>query len=360
MGLAIDCIAALGLSYVFLFSVFHGLCSTLQICWMCLCTKGSDDPSWSFTNLNDGCPWMGTLFQQDPWSIKPSLADLEGFNLQMLSVDLLHAFHLGCGRDLAGSAIRSLASQAGFWAGNTQDLRLESATRSLRAFAANNRLSLTIRKLTKSNLSWETESYPELKCKGFDTFIVVKWLAHEVTLRDCGDDLLACALWAADSFLRVLHKSGTFLKEAEELHKTHVGNLFLRSYLRLASNALQARQRLWRLRPKFHLLWHVVHERRASRLNATFTSTWMDEDAMRKWMRITRMTHKRTAAINTLRRFLLGLPAKLNSAKVPGSSTEPRESWSNWLGWCVCVCGNRTCRENHMHLIFHAAVVGSP
>ena len=147
--------------------------------------------------------------------------------------------------------------------------------------------------------------------RGYDTFVVTSWLVHEVTTRDTGNDLMACSLWAADSLMRLLTRSGTFLTAHEELHKLHVGHLFLVSYLTLAANALAQGQRLWKVRPKFHLLWHVVHERRASKLNASFNSTWMDEDAMRKWAWISRQVHRRTAAVNTLRRFMLGLPTKL-------------------------------------------------
>ena len=268
--------------------------------------------------MNDDSPWMNTFFTQDPWSVRPALADVDGFTMRMLSIDLLHAFHLGVGRDLCGSAIRIFASQRwGIWSGSNIEARLEFATSRLKAFASRNRLSLTLKKLSQSNLTWETLKYPELKCKGYDTYIVLKWLVEEVTLQDCGNDLLACALWAADSWLRVLSKSGLFLTPNEELHKLQVGNLFLKSYLNLAVGALENRKMLYRLRPKFHLLFHLVNENRPSRLNCTLNSTWMDEDAMKKWMRIARMVHKRTAAENTLRRFILGFHTKLRLANAP-------------------------------------------
>ena len=202
---------------------------------------------------------------------------------------------------LESTAIRVLASQRrGLWPGSSIDARLEVATGRL-----------------KSNLTWESLKYPEITCKGYDTYIVLKWLVEEATMQDCGDDFLASALWAADSWLRVLSKAEMFLTEAEELHKFHVGNLFLKSYLNLAVRALEGGKKLYRLKPKFHLLYHLVNEKRPSRLNCTLNSTWMDEDAMKKWMRISRMVHKRTAAENVLRRFVLGFHTKLRSAKAP-------------------------------------------
>ena len=38
----------------------------------------------------------------------------------------------------------------------------------------------------------------------------------------------------------------------------------------------------------------------------------MDEDSVKRWMRVKRQVHKRTATENVLRRFLLGLRANLD------------------------------------------------
>ena len=174
--------------------------------------------------------------------MRPVLADVDGFTLRMLSIDLLHAWHLGVGRDLCGSAIRVLASQRRFWAGRNIELRLEVAISRLKAFARRNGLQLRLQKLSKSNLTWESLKYPELKCKGFDTYVALKWLVEEVTQQECGNSFLACALWSANSWLQVLSKGGLFLTEGEELHKVHVGNLFLKSYLNLAVSALEGQK----------------------------------------------------------------------------------------------------------------------
>ena len=43
-------------------------------------------------------------------------------------------------------------------------------------------------------------------------------------------------------------------------------------------------------------------------------STWMDEDAIKRWFRIKKRVHKRNATLNCLRRWLLALPGQLQKA----------------------------------------------
>ena len=61
-----------------------------------------------YTNLSPGALWRGTLYDANPWDVIPAFANLTGFDVRMLGMDLLHLFHLGVGRDMVGSAMRIL------------------------------------------------------------------------------------------------------------------------------------------------------------------------------------------------------------------------------------------------------------
>ena len=123
----------------------------------------------------------------------PALCGLLGFNLQMLGVDLLHSWHLGVGRDLCASAIRFLATKRWYWRGRTQEGRLKTATQRLKWYAKNHKLALALGKLSKQSLNWKSDQFPELKAKGYDCYVVLKWLSWEVENKDIGNDLLATA-----------------------------------------------------------------------------------------------------------------------------------------------------------------------
>ena len=170
------------------------LISPLQVCHICKATKGTHDVSWSYSNVADDAPWRNTLYEEPPWAsgITPSFAGIVGFSTRQLSIDTLHVWHLGVGRDLCGSAIKILASKRNFWRGRTIDHRLNNATGRLKSFLKHHGHSaLTMHKLTKASVNWKSDQYPELKSKGFDTYLVWKWLVHEIETQDCGNDLLA-------------------------------------------------------------------------------------------------------------------------------------------------------------------------
>ena len=102
-----------------------------------------------------------------------------------------------------------------------------------------------------------------------------------------------------------------FLTELEEENRLRLGHIMISSYASLAAASVEKKEWLFRLRPKFHLLQHCTIDVRPSNLNPNVASTWVDEDAIKRWMRIKRCVHKRTASENVLNRFLLSLPAEL-------------------------------------------------
>ena len=293
-----------------------------EVCWQCLACKGSRDLDMAYTNVRANATWRATRFTTLPWSVPPELGQCRGFSLRMVSADLLHSFHLGTGRDLLGSCLKVLVKLR-YWPGANIARSLARATSNLRKFAKDRKLSLVLKKLTKQNLTWTGGAFPEVKCKGFDTYVILAWLCHELeetppTSADPAQQLtldqLACCAWAADSWVRLLSRSDTFLTELQEYHKRVVGEIFITSYMRLAAASVGRGEMLWRTRPKLHLLHEMVLEQKPSHLNPNTASTWMDEDWVKRVMKVKKGVHRRTATESCLRRCLLGLPGKMLEA----------------------------------------------
>ena len=125
-----------------------------------------------------------------------------------------------------------------------------------------------------------------------------------------GDRELATALWCADSLMQVLHDADTFLTMEEQNHRKIVGEMFMFVYVRLAAKAADQNKKMFRTRPKLHMMHHIILESRASNLNPVTGSTWMDEDAIKRYFQVKKRVHRKTAALNCLRRWLLGLPVQ--------------------------------------------------
>eukprot|EP00435_Cladocopium_sp_Y103_P032340 s1178_g8.t1 len=156
---------------------------------------------------------------------------------------------------------------------------------------------------TQANLGWKSNAYPETHCKGYDSYVMVAWLDWLLSDADDVDLRIRSMVWAAHSVMGVWHHAGMFLSDNEVQHVQIVGGLFIRCYLELAEEAVRSKTRLWRIRPKFHLLVHLQSELRASKYNPTYGSTWMDEDAVKRFMKIKKKVHRLQAPDRVIRRW---------------------------------------------------------
>ena len=266
-----------------------------------------------FTDLRPDSAWSATEYQQDPWSFTPSYSLLEGFSITMIQADLLHVFHLGVARDLIGSTLALFIKDKLIFSGATQADRLREATTNLKSFARGAKLPLKLHRLTKRKLGWDSKSYPEFRGSGYDAFVVLRWLVQVVQSHPAEVPApLYRAIYAADHTLSVLYNAGRYLTEAEQHSKETYGMMFLHNYMEMVHRNLTARRRLFRLRPKFHLMHHIVKARPGSRVNPAVFSTWMDEDCLRKMMRVLKLTDPRTAPRRILERFLLRMKGTWN------------------------------------------------
>jgi hypothetical protein len=286
----------------------------VEVCWRCMADHGSDSLDYCYTNLNGS--WRETIdVSPAPWEDRaPAMASLPGFHLhRTLGLDLLHIWHIGCGRDLAGSALKVLIGRSereSFFEGRTISLRLKTAYRSCKKFAKDNRMKLQLSQFSKSNLQWGNQ-YPMVRCKGADTMVIVKWLASlNLSEMECR---LATCLWTANCLLEILMNGGIFLKPDEASTANWCGEIYLKMYLSLARSALDEGKWLFKIRPKFHLLTHIVFDLkdRPSRRNCHNDSTFMDEDFVRKIMMVSKKTSVVTTTMRTIQRYLLKLPSKL-------------------------------------------------
>ena len=124
---------------------------------------------------------------------------------------------------------------------------------------------------------------------------------------DESDEELYSLVWLANSWMQVLAAAGPFLSDAERHHVHIVGCAFQRVYIDLASKN-RAR---WYVRPKFHLLTHVVESVVSTCRNPLLDSAFMDEDWLKQMSRIIRRCHKVTCHQTALQRWLLCIHQKL-------------------------------------------------
>eukprot|EP00438_Fugacium_kawagutii_P016275 Skav201189 [mRNA] locus=scaffold633:23863:24636:+ [translate_table: standard] len=247
----------------------------------------------------------------DPWSEDPPYSRLDGFHLSMVIPDLLHVVNMGVGRDLCGSILKRLVQENHIFHGTIEE-KLAEATQSLRRFARAQGLPLRLKKFSKKKLNWSSNKYAEFKSpSGYDVSVVARWLQQILQPHTQTYPEFATLLWSLNNALTILYDGPWFLTEQDCNKVRTLGSVFMRTYLKLASESLARNEMMFRCKPKLHLLHHVFRMHR--KVNPAKFSTWMDEDFLRHISKTLRLVNAVTAQKRILERWLLALPVHLQS-----------------------------------------------
>jgi hypothetical protein len=118
--------------------------------------------------------------------------------------------------------------------------------------------------------------------------------------------------------MRLLYSSpNLFLSESEKRTFGVVGRVFLFTYMRLAAEALGRNEMLFKCRPKFHMMVHLIESPRFVNW-AKLYATWLDEDWLKKVARTMRFCAVTTAQARVLERWLLAIPVNIHKSQQAG------------------------------------------
>ena len=301
---------------------------TLQICWLCLASKGASDMATAFTDVSDAAGWRGAFLANLPWVTSPSYSGLVGFHLMMVMGDLLHIWNLGIARDLAGSALRLILRDNHVFQGNSIEGRMDEATISLKRYAKNHGCHLRMKKLTKARLCWKSNRYPELTASGSDTHVVCAWLEELlVPHADVYGDICTL-LWTGNRAMRLLYAAGTFFNPKWDEHSSCFGRTVCKDICVLGvERCLQ--QRTCRagapqiphmdgncIMPKAYqsnFIFHMDGWRLAEKISHTLE-----------------LTASKSAQHRTLQRWLVAIPEQIRQVSSnPSWPSQPRKSWGS-------------------------------
>ena len=280
----------------------------LQVCWLCGATKGNDgDLTNCYTNIAPDAGWWATMGRCLPWSVPPSYANLQCFDINMIMPDLLHAWNLGMARDFLGSALKLILQQRDIFTGPTLEARLLEATHSLKMFAKQHGHPLRCKKFTKGKLCWKTRKYPSLGVSGYEAYVIALWLEDVLSGHHQKYPEISSMLWLSNRAISLMYSQESwFLSQQEKDTLEVLGFAFLKIYMSMAVTALQQHKLLWKVRPKVRLLCHVFRSFRSC--NPARYSTWLDEDFLRKSGKTLGLTDSRGSHLRFLQRWLMALP----------------------------------------------------
>ena len=267
-----------------------------------------------YTDVSEAAGWRGTMHKDEncplPWQQEPAYAKLHYFSLSMIRIDYMHTFHLGVGRDLVGSALKIIATGKHWFPGRNINARLQQIVAAVRIFAKQMKKQVSIKKLSTNSLGWA--DCPEFKGSAADTAIFLSWLASFLLEKPPPPpyDGLAGVVWVANHICEFLFGCGCFLSDEAWEQTAVLSKLFFTGYLSLATTAHEAGKLLFRMRPKFHFLQHLL-EGHGGRRNPVYDACFMDEDFVRWSMKMFRKCSHTNASCNVLKRNLVTLKTEL-------------------------------------------------
>ena len=214
-------------------------------------------------------------------------------------------------RDAAGSILKVLVKETFVFEGHDIETRFQTATNLLKAFAKSKRNSLKLKRLSKTKIKWSNKSYPEFQGSGTDCHIVASWLESVLEEHHARYGDFCALLWSGNRAMRLLYESPNWFLGADEKRTFAVlGRIFQHTFMRLATEALGRHEMLFKIRPKFHMMTHVIDSPRS--INHSRYATWMDEDWFKKISATMKLTSVKTAQGRVLERWLLSIPTNLD------------------------------------------------
>ena len=278
-----------------------------QVCFRCKASKGNRDIAFVYTDVSQAAAWRHVV-PPAAWVDPPAMSALDSFSSKLVSLDLLHILHLGVMRDLVGSAMKLMTRNRNYFHGRTISLRLGQLTAALKAWCKDNAVPLSLRKIHKKTLLWSGDRCPELRSKAADALACLRFVSCRLQEQRPAQypGLVAC-VWALETMVGCLAHASLFLNEVERETAYETGQLFIKSYLGLAREALEAGELYFKTRPKFHFLVHIVEDMQRPAGNCVrnifFDATFADEDFVKQIMVCKRRMSHRTASLNILKRW---------------------------------------------------------
>ena len=113
--------------------------------------------------------------------------------------------------------------------------------------------------------------------------------------------------WSIAEFCYVMDMGGRYLSTGEVSRMRYAGQQYLTAFAWLARSALRDRVLRWQLRPKLHMLEHVVDELVSSPYNLRYYWKYGDEDAIGRILEVFKHDHPWTQCKRTIERYLIHL-----------------------------------------------------
>ena len=188
-------------------------------------------------------------------------------------------------------------------------LQLSSAYAAFRAYCKANRVTCSQPRFTVSRLSLTTlQCYPMLKCKAWNSMVVISWLAS--ICAEAGEDKdmysthRAAMLWGFARFHDLL-RDGVWMDDNQVHELCDARDAMLGCYHMLSKLASERNAYRYPMKPKHHMLDHAVRRALHTKLNPGSHWAFAEEDNVGIVMKICQACHDMTMGSRSLQRWCM-------------------------------------------------------
>ena len=279
-----------------------------NMCWMC---DASANGPLAFANCSADAPWRATRRTHESYVLKlaadglplPSLFQhVIGLRLENIMIYIIHALDLGFAAHLVGNVFQLCLAKKVWSPGNRED-NLAGLNKELDQWYKDEKIQSKIKgKLTQERIK-TSGSWPKLKAKGAATRHAVPFaltLAH----KHCDRRVVAlCQLLC--EFYQIIDAQGIFLDDEAKARLPVLGRQMCSLYALLATDALNAGKKCWKMTPKVHLVQHLLEWQAPSVGNPRFYWTYADEDLVGSMIEVAESCHSSTMAVTCMVKWLV-------------------------------------------------------
>lgn len=280
-----------------------------------LCLAGTKGFPWEQLDTEEPL-WLSTCHAKPPFQPVPEFLSVP-HNTQMAAAmfmpDVWHNWHLGVGRAFLGSVI---ARAVAHFPGSKIGTRFESLSNHFLAWCRTAKRQPYISRITQDTINWKEKSRYPLGgwSKGNTTYVLMLWFPAWYDEEAPDDPALAKAATAAqlmNECLSDLYNQDLWIESSQAIIIARKGLQFLSIYTQLARDAFEAKQALWALIPKSHMLHHAFltgmllpAQKQPRVVNPMAFGCQLSEDFVGRPSRITRRVSSRLPVKRSMQRYL--------------------------------------------------------
>lgn len=292
-----------------------------------LITDVSENALRRLTKIDHEC-YMAHTDYVSPWLAIP------GARKERLLWDWMHLGPIGFLRDFCGSMCISFLQEKDLGEGEP-DTCLSRLWTEFRQWCKARKIGaprhmLSLRTVGRPDGINTRTIYPELSSrfkasvvKILTCFLSEKAIEFEARRPSQHGRLRASCGYAITMFIHTMDKAPLLLTREQADLLDHHGRTYIATYAALAKRSAEARDCMWKWRPKLHNFEHLLESTRESRINPRHTGCWDDESYLGKLKRLGLKCSGQTILKTSLLRYFLYLGLRWEARRRTGQWSLP-------------------------------------